>query len=148
MSPKANMDQDTAPVRYPRSIFAHAHQDGDTDFPVYLIDLLQADAFLELPDNWNGTDKIVIKMLGANAFAEQLDIILNAGTHGEAFNIHTQTVNNIAAAQVLNQYLYIDLTASFAAFIALLNPLDIVWMKVTADQEQGIYWMGFEVQET
>lgn len=146
--PRANRDEDTPPVRYPRTLFAHCHGDGNSGFPP-LSSATVGEAFLELPDNWNGTDKIIIKFLGGETAADVLfNIVFNAGQDGEVFNVHTQTLANRPISCTLNEYTYEDVTAALAAFIALIAPNDTIWITITDTEAVSFYMVGVEIDET
>lgn len=147
--PRANVDQDTAPVRYPRTLFQHAHRDGSNTFPA-MIQLNQGEVFLHFPDNWNGLDALRIWFLATLTEAgATVNITVNIATGNEVYNVHTQTVNAIAVPLALNEYEVIDITATFAVVLANLLPNDMMWIVVVrASGDEDFYLIGAEAQET
>lgn len=135
-------------ARIPRTLFQHAHRDDDASFPADVSLDLFATMFVLLPDNWNGTDAIVLWFLGVGTGAGNTDVTIDAATCGEALNTHTLTVANIAVALVANQYTCVDITTEFAALIALLNPRDMLRIMADEDTETGAEIVGIEIQET
>lgn len=147
--PRANRDLDTVPVRYPRTIFEHAHQDGVATFPPAIGGGSSAEAFMLMPDNWNGLDSLVLFLLGGwTGQLANLTVTINIATCNEAFNVHTQTVANIVVDTVLNEYECVDLTALFAVVLANLVSRDMIWIVATLIDEQNLYVVGLEAQET
>lgn len=146
--PVAYMDTDTPPVRYPRTIFEHAHIDGVSTFPANLVDLNVGEIFMLMPDNFNGLDGLYLWLLGSFAGEIHLSMTLNIATCSEAFNTHTQTVNNHAVTTVVNAYKCVDLTTIFATVLANLTARDMIWLTVQESDEDGVYLVGLEVQES
>jgi len=147
--PRANRDQDTAPVRYPRTLFSHAHHPDDPLFPPNTVGTLGGRVITQLPDNWNGTDALYLWLYGYETSADTpYTIIANAGKNGEAYNIHTQTVANKLVQKTLNQYTRVDLTADLAAWIALITSGDILWFDITESYGINDVIIGIEIQES
>lgn len=146
--PRANQDQ-AGDTRVPRGIFQHAHIDAQADFPC-MISFDTAEMFLLIPDNWNGLSKVFLWLLGGGIEnANLLDVVINIGTSGEAFNIHTQAVANNNVVFALNEYIKIDLTAIFAVVLANLQSLDMMWVTATWQNDTFEHFcVGLEVQET
>lgn len=145
---KIQRDTTDPAVRYPRTLFAHAHIDGTATFPPTTASVID-EMITELPDNWNGTDKIIIKYLPGEGWTDvPFNIVLNAGQDTEAFNIHTQTLALHTITGAANVYLYEDITALVAAFIALIAPNDTIW--ITSEDTWGVAGLciGLEIDET
>lgn len=129
-------------------MFEHAHIDGTATFPPTTNGVI-TETIHELPDNWNGTDKIILKYYALETSANSpFNIVLNAGQDGEVFNIHTQTLALHTIDFVANQYTYEDITALVAAFIALIAAGDIVWITSQDTWGLSVLHMGTELQET
>jgi len=146
--PEAHAAYEAAQARIPRTLFQHAHQDGYNAFPPELSTEITAEMFLLLPDNWNGTDALVLWFLGGGSMASTVNVTIDVGTCDETFDTHTQTVNAINMTVVLNEYECLDLTAIFETVIALMNARDMLWIKVTGAVDFSVYLIGAEIQET
>lgn len=134
--------------RVPRTLFIHAHEDAANDFPADC-GLGEGRMITQLPDNWNGTDAIIIWYLPSEAWVnEPFNIILNAGKDTEAFNLHTQTLANRLISGGANVYHAEDITGSVAAFIALITSGDIIWILSTDVNGIAGKTIGLEIQET
>lgn len=149
MTPRANRDRDTVSARVPRTLFAHAHKRAKAEFPPNTLDSQHFICIDQLPDNWNGTDKLYMWLYGLETGADvPYTIIANAGKNGEAFNIHTQTVANKLITKTINEYERVDLTTDLAVWIALITSGDILWFDVTESAGVNDLGIGFEIQET
>lgn len=146
--PEAHPAYAAPTARVPRVLFQHAHEDGSSLFPPNTV-LGNGEMFIEIPNNWNGTDSVYIWLLPLEASANTpFDIIGHAGTHGEAFNIHTQTVNGTILNLVANQYYRWDVTAVLNTLIPLIAANDMCWF--TVDEQFGVSCLviGVEIRET
>lgn len=148
MTPEAWKLPEEPVARVPRTLFSHAHLNNNAGFPPEPMLNTFCDVFMLLPDNWHGTDKIVLWFLGASTEATDVDVVCNAGSCDEAYTLHTATVNNIALALVNGEYECLDITTDFAAWIALLNSRDMLNIRVDNDDEVGVKFIGVEIQET
>lgn len=148
MSPEAKAGYAAPTARVPRTIFQHAHIDGNAEFPPSFAQSQMAEVFAHLPDNWNGFDAFYLKLLGGQTEATTIDITINAGTCDELFNIHTQTVNDIAINMVVDEYECLDLMTLFATVIALMNSDDDLWITATDDGEFNQFLIGVVIEES
>lgn len=148
MSPRANRDQDTAPVRYPRTISEHMHSEVPYSYPPRTGSAEVIQTFALIPDNWNGLDALVLWVLGGFTGAFALDITIDIGTCNELFSAHTQTVNAIAINMVINEWECLDLTVTFATVLANLAARDKLRIRVVSNDEQDIFPIEIELQET
>lgn len=136
-------------ARVPRTLFAHAHHADDAEFPPNTLMALHPRCIMQLPDNWNGTDKLYMWLYGLEAAIDcPYTIVANAGKNGEAFNIHTQTVAGKLVQKAANEYERVDLTTDLAVWIALLTSGDILWFDVSESAGVNDLVIGFEIQET
>ena len=146
--PEAHSAYSASIARVPRSIFAHAHIDGNAVFPPSC-SLATSEMLLQLPDNWHGTEALIIKVLAGEAWVnEPFNITFNAGADGEAPNVHTQTVANHLISCANGIYEYADMTVAFAVFIALLNSNDLIWATIADVNGISGNIMGLEIRET
>jgi len=148
--PRANRDMDTAPVRYPRTLFAHAHEDSGVNvFPVDFAFENQRRMFIAIPDNWNGLDAIYVVLRGGLTEAITVNTTINIGTCDELWNIHTQTINGTNINLVTNEYECFDLATIHATVLANLQSNDILYLNIfmaTGDQTHHIF--GLVLQES
>lgn len=146
--PRANQDQ-AGDTRVPRVIFQHAHTDGSSAFPSGGGGGTQGEMFALLPDNWNGIDKIYIWLLAGEGWTDvPFDITIDVGTCTELYNTHTQTVAGTLVTIGNNRYYCWDVTTICAVVIALMNPRDMLWIRVTEQHGVAGYVIGVEIQET
>lgn len=148
--PEAKAAYAAPQARIPRTLFAHAHQDGQNYFPPNLsIGHLTGLSFTLIPDNWNGLDNFILWLRGGSTEALTIDVTVDLGSCNELYNVHTQTVAAIGVNTVLNEYECVDLTATFAVVLANLAVRDIIQVTVTLATGDGpLYYMGIELQET
>lgn len=136
-------------ARVPRTLFAHAHESGSSVFPPEINFSDVARMHLVIPDNWNGLDAIYLWVSDDATEDKTINVTINIGTCGEAYNIHTQTVNAIACNIIANQYLCIDLTTTHATVLANLAARDMIQVLVDhAGGDEPIWVFGIELQET
>jgi hypothetical protein len=134
--------------RVPRTLFAHAHEDGSSAFPPILPNENTGEVFILLPDNWNGTDKLVLWFLGGFGMSSTVSVTIDVGTCDEGYSNHSQTVNGINMTVVQDEYECLDITAAFATVIGNFNSRDMIWIKVTPTIDFNVYLIGAEIQET
>jgi len=147
--PRANQDRYNPLGRVPRTLFGHAHESGSSVFPPEIDFSDVAKMHLVIPDNWNGLDKIYLWVSDDATEDKTINVTVNLGTCGEAYNIHTQTVNGIACNITANQYLCIDLTTTHATVLANLAVRDMIQVLVEhAGGDNPIQVFGVELQET
>ena len=147
--PRANQDRYNPLGRVPRTIFAHGHEDGETEWlPIIGVGDTTI-AYLLIPDNWNGLDKLYLWLLGSGASQQTYNITVDIATCDEAYNVHTQTVNGKAVNTVAGEYECVDLTTDFAAVLANLATRDIIRVTVVyALGDDFAKLVGIELQET
>lgn len=146
--PRANQDRYNPLSRIPRTLFQHAHRDGNAEFPPNVGFNQTAEIFVKLPTNWNGTDDIVLWFLGAATYTRAVDVTIDVGTCDELFNTHTQTVVDIAISLVNNEYECLSLAVTHATVIALMSGCDMLWFKVVEQEDATFYLIGAEITET
>lgn len=146
--PEAYIAYNSDWARVPRTLFEHAHIDDNALFPPYTGFGQVVEVFMLMPDNFHGLDSLTLWCLGGSTAAVTLDVTIDIGTCAEAYNIHTQTVNNIAYNQVINQYYCLDLTTPLATVLANLAARDMLWLKASESSDETQYIVGLELQET
>jgi len=146
--PRANQDRYNPLVRIPRTLFQHFHEDGDANFPPVLPQWGNVATFLLLPDNWNGTDKIIIWLKGVDEGQGGIDVGIYAGTCEESQATHSDEGNTYTPTFASDEYECIDITADIAAFIAALTARDMVKVVVQNTVDMLIKAIGVEIQET
>lgn len=136
-------------ARVPRTLFQHAHIDGENTFPAQAF-LKTTEIFLLFPDNWNGLDKLYLWLLCSGTEAGlDLDVTINIATTGETYNNHTQNVVPVTFNGTINEYIRVDLTTLFATVLANLQPNDMMWIVASWDSGDTMtYMIGAEAQET
>lgn len=147
--PRADRAPTEPTARVPRTLFAHGHEQDQVDiqFPPNVNVLVRSIQLL--PDNWNGVDKLVLWFLPSETWTDvPFNLVANAGSCGEAKNIHTQTLANHTITAVANVYHCEDLTTEFAVFIALLNSRDMIQIDIHDTWGMGGVYIGLEIQET
>lgn len=146
--PEAHAGYAAPTARVPRTLFQHAHVDGNASHPAST-NVLTAECFIQIPDNWNGTDKVIVWLLGGeNSANTPYDITLDIATCDEAYNIHTQTVLGTLVNIVLNEYECWDVTAILAVVLANLASGDMLWFKISEQYGIVAWCVGVEIQET
>ena len=136
-------------ARVPRTLWAHTHEDGANDYPPVLNLSTTHMAYVIIPDNWNGLDKLYLWLLGAGAEQITINVTVDIGTCDEAYNIHTQTVNGLTPTLAANEYECVDLTTTHAAVLANLAARDVIRVTVThVAGDEAHMSIGIELQET
>jgi len=121
---------------------------GDAGFPPYLTNDASAFVFLLLPDNWNGTDKVIVWLKGDAAAQIGVTVNCYAGTCNEDQQTHSDTNNAYTPTLAISTYYCIDITADIAAFIAALTARDMIEIEIYNSTVQAFKAVGVEIQET
>lgn len=131
-----------------RVLFAHAHIDGNTDFPpTWSWGGNPAVARLVIPEKWQGLDKVYLWQLPGATDNVTPTITIDIGICNEDENEHTQTVNDQAYTIVNGQYCCWDLTTIFATVLANLAVGDMIKVSCSNDVGYTISLIGLEVDE-
>ena len=146
--PRANQDRYNPLGRVPRTLFQHAHNDAGNAFPASTNAVI-AECFIQIPDNWNGNDKVIVWLLGGeNSANTPYDITLDVGGCDEVFSTHTQTVAGTLLNIVLNEYECWDVTVILATVLANVVAGDMLWFKISEQYGITAWCVGVEIQET